>query len=126
MATSGVTGHYIGNQIELTSLQQTVAVFHFLIIILASTATIVDTFNTQNSTALDNIHLASIHLANTIGSVIITGSFKIYGKLDEKLESAPLQHPALDQINMGLRSMTLSVGVVVMGVFIKKNSFIIL
>jgi len=71
--------------------------------------------NCQNPADLDNVHLASIYLANTIGSVTTTGSLVAYGKLDGKLDSAPLQHPARDQINMGLGAATLGAGAVLMG-----------
>jgi len=115
MATGGVAGHYIGHRVEPTSLPQTVAAFHSLVGISASTAAIGDYLNCQNPADLDNVHLASIYLANTIGSVTTTGSLVAYGKLDGKLDSAPLQHPARDQINMGLGAATLGAGAVLMG-----------
>ena len=120
MATGGVAGHYIGHRVEPTSLPQTVAAFHSLVGISASTAAIGDYLNCQNPADLDNVHLASIYLANTIGSVTTTGSLVAYGKLDGKLDSAPLQHPARDQINMGLGAATLGAGAVLMGMFINK------
>ena len=38
-----------------------------------------------------------------------------FGKLDGRLSSAPMNHPARDKINMGLGAATLGAGAVVMG-----------
>mmetsp|Transcript_18830 Transcript_18830/g.26508 ORF Transcript_18830/g.26508 Transcript_18830/m.26508 type:complete len:500 (+) Transcript_18830:1-1500(+) len=115
MAVGGAAGHYIGHRVEPTSLPQTVAAFHSLVGIAASTAAIGDYLNCQNPTQLDNVHLASIYLANVIGSVTTTGSLVAFGKLDGRLDSSPLSHPARDQINMGLGAATLGAGAVFMG-----------
>lgn len=78
---------------------------HFLskvVGIAASAAAIGDFSNAPVTTDLDKVHLASIYLATVIGSVTCTGSLVAFGKLDGRLASAPLAHPARDQINMGL------------------------
>ena len=115
MAAGGAAGHYIGHRVEPTSLPQTVAAFHSLVGIAASTAAIGDYMNCETPSQLDNVHLASIYLANVIGSVTTTGSLVAFGKLDGRLDSAPMQHPARDQINMGLGAATLGAGAVFMG-----------
>jgi len=115
MAAGGALGHYIGNRVEPTSLPQTVAAFHSLVGIAASTAAIGDFMNTPDTTQLDSVHLASIYLATVIGSVTTTGSLVAFGKLDGRLGSAPMKHPARDQINMGLGAATAACGAVVMG-----------
>ena len=115
MAAGGAAGHYIGHRVEPTSLPQTVAAFHSLVGIAASTAAIGDFINCQNPVELDKVHLASIYLANVIGSVTTTGSLVAFGKLDGRLDSSPLQHPARDQVNMGLGAATLGAGAVIMG-----------
>lgn len=115
MAAGGAAGHYIGHRVEPTSLPQTVAAFHSLVGFAASSAAIGDYLNCANPTDLDKVHLSSIYLANTIGSVTTTGSLVAFGKLDGRLESAPMKHPARDQINMGLGAATLGAGAVFMG-----------
>lgn len=115
MAVGGAAGRYIGNRVEPTSLPQTVAAFHSLVGLAASTAAIGDFVNAADTTQLDKVHLASIYLATVIGSVTTTGSLVAFGKLDGRLSSAPMQHPARDQINMGLGAVTLGAGAVVMG-----------
>jgi len=115
MGTGAVAGNYIGNRVEPTSLPQTVAAFHSLVGLAASAAAIGDYLNAPDTTALDGVHLASIYLATVIGSVTFTGSLVAFGKLDERLDSAPLQHPRRDQINMGLGAATLGTGAIVMG-----------
>ena len=68
-----------------------------------------------NPADLDKVHLSSIYLANVIGSVTTTGSLVAFGKLDGRLGSKAMQHPARDQINMGLGAATLGAGAVFMG-----------
>jgi NAD(P) transhydrogenase len=115
MGAGAAAGHYIGNRVEPTSLPQTVAAFHSLVGIAASSAAIGDYLNASSPAELDKVHLASIYLANTIGSVTTTGSLVAFGKLDGRLDSAPMAHPARDQINMGLGLATLGAGGVLMG-----------
>lgn len=115
MGLGGFAGYYIGNRVEPTSLPQTVAAFHSLVGVAASAAAIGDYANVPDAKALDSVHLASIYLATIIGSVTTTGSLVAFAKLDGRLDSAPMQHPARDQINMGLGAATLGAGAVVMG-----------
>ena len=115
MAVGGAAGQYIGNRVEPTSLPQTVAAFHSLVGIAASSAAVGDFINVADPTQLDKVHLASIYLAAVIGSVTTTGSLVAFGKLDGRLSSAPLQHPARDRINAGLGAATIGAGAVIMG-----------
>mmetsp|Transcript_22325 Transcript_22325/g.31350 ORF Transcript_22325/g.31350 Transcript_22325/m.31350 type:complete len:583 (-) Transcript_22325:204-1952(-) len=115
MAAGGAAGHYIGHRVEPTSLPQTVAAFHSLVGLAASSAAVGDFMNVADTTQLDKVHLASVYLASVIGSVTFTGSLVAFGKLDGRLDSSPMQHPARDQINMGLGAATLGAGAVVMG-----------
>lgn len=115
MGAGGVVGKYIGDRVEPTSLPQTVAAFHSLVGIAASTAAIGDFANAPNPADLDKVHLASVYLATIIGSVTCTGSLVAFGKLDGRMGSTPMKHPARDQINMGLGVATLGAGAVVMG-----------
>ena len=111
----GIAGKYIGDRVEPTSLPQTVAAFHSLVGIAASAAAIGDYANAPLASELDKVHLASIYLATVIGSVTCTGSLVAFGKLDGRMSSTPMAHPARDKINMGLGAATLGAGAVVMG-----------
>jgi len=115
MGIGGGIGYVIGNKVEPTSLPQTVAAFHSLVGIAASAAAIGDYMNAPDISALDSVHLASIYLATVIGSVTCTGSLVAFGKLDGRLDSAPLKLDARNQINAGLGLATLGCGAVVMG-----------
>ena len=115
MAVGGAAGKYIGDRVEPTSLPQTVAAFHSLVGIAASAAAVGDFINAPVVSELDKVHLASIYLATVIGSVTCTGSLVAFGKLDGRMSSAPMAHPARDQINMGLGAATLGAGAIVMG-----------
>lgn len=115
MGVGGLAGHAIAKKVDPTSLPQTVAAFHSLVGIAASTAAIGDFLNVQDTSALDGVHLSSIYLATIIGSMTFTGSLVAFGKLDGRMSSAPLKLAARDQINMGLGAATLGAGAVVMG-----------
>lgn len=115
MAGGAVAGNYIGNRVEPTSLPQTVAAFHSLVGLAAAAAAIGDYMNVPDTTKLDGVHLASIYLATVIGSVTFSGSLVAFGKLDGRLDSAPMKLASRDQINMGLGAATLGAGAVVMG-----------
>jgi len=115
MGAGAAAGHYIGNRVEPTSLPQTVAAFHSLVGFAASSAAIGDYLNASNPAELDKVHLASIYLANIIGSVTTTGSLVAFAKLDGRLPSTAMAHPARDQINAGLGLGTLGCGAMFMG-----------
>lgn len=115
MAVGGAAGKYIGDRVEPTSLPQTVAAFHSLVGVAASAAAMGDFINAPVAAELDKVHLASIYLATVIGSVTCTGSLVAFGKLDGRMGSTPMSHPARDQINMGLGAATLGAGAIVMG-----------
>merc|ERR1719469_509837 len=115
MGIGGAAGHYIGHRVEPTSLPQTVAAFHSLVGIAASTAAIGDYMNCASPQELDKVHLASVYLANVIGSVTMTGSLVAFAKLDGRMDSTPMKLGMRDQINMGLGAVTAGAGAIVMG-----------
>ena len=115
MGAGAVGGKYIGDRVAPTSLPQTVAAFHSLVGLAATSAAVGDFCNVPDTTALDGVHLASIYLATIIGSVTFTGSLVAFGKLDGRLPSAPMALGMRDQINMGLGAVTLGCGAIVMG-----------
>ena len=115
MTVDGVAGKYIGDRVKPTSLPQTVAAFHSLVGVGASAAVVGDYTNAESAADLDKVHLTSVYLATIIGSVTCTGSLVAFGKLDGRLGSAPMTHPARDQINLGLGVSSLAAGAVVMG-----------
>ena len=81
----------------------------------AASATAIGDYMLHSGSAessLDAVHLSSIYLATVIGSVTTTGSLVAYGKLDGKLDSAPLSLPGRDAINVGLGASTLLSGAV--------------
>merc|ERR1719469_1259598 len=115
MGIGGAAGHYIGHRVEPTSLPQTVAAFHSLVGIAASTAAIGDYISCADPANLDKVHLASLYLANVIGSVTTTGSLVAFAKLDGRMDSSPMKLGMRDQVNMGLGAVTLGAGAILMG-----------
>jgi len=115
MGVGGAAGHYIGHRVEPTSLPQTVAAFHSLVGIAASTAAIGDYISCADPANLDKVHLASLYLANVIGSVTTTGSLVAFAKLDGRMDSTPMKLTMRDQVNVGLGAVTAGAGAIVMG-----------
>jgi NAD(P) transhydrogenase len=115
MGIGAVAGNMIAKRVDPTSLPQTVAAFHSLVGLAASTAAIGDYLNIEDTTQLDGVHLSSICLATMIGSVTFTGSLVAFGKLDGRMPSTPMKFAYRDQLNMGLGAATLGAGAVVMG-----------
>jgi NAD(P) transhydrogenase len=115
MGVGGVAGNMIAKRVDPTSLPQTVAAFHSLVGLAASTAAVGDYLNVENVSQLDGVHLGSICLATVIGSVTFTGSLVAFGKLDGRMASTPLKLEYRDQLNMGLGTATLGAVAVVMG-----------
>lgn len=115
LGLGGVGGQQIAKRVDPTSLPQTVAAFHSLVGLAASSAAVGDYLNASDPTQLDGVHLASIYLASVIGAVTFTGSLVAFGKLDGRLPSAPMKLEYRDQLNMGLGAVTAGAGAVVMG-----------
>lgn len=115
LGLGGLGGQQIAQRVSPTSLPQTVAAFHSLVGLAASTAAVGDFLNVPDTTKLDGVHLASIYLASVIGSVTFTGSLVAFGKLDGRMPSSPLKLDYRDRLNAGLGAATLGAGAVVMG-----------
>jgi NAD(P) transhydrogenase len=115
LGLGGLGGQQIAQRVSPTSLPQTVAAFHSLVGLAASTAAVGDFLNVPDTTKLDGVHLASIFLASVIGSVTFTGSLVAFGKLDGRMPSSPLKLDYRDRLNAGLGAATLGAGAVVMG-----------
>ncbi len=115
MGIGSLSGYYIGNKTEATSLPQTVAAFHSLVGIAASAAAIGDYINTPDVSKLDSIHLSAIYLATIIGGITTTGSLVAFGKLDGRISAQPMKLEHRDKINAGLAAITLGAGVGIIG-----------
>ena len=109
MGVGGLSGYFIGQKTEATSLPQTVAAFHSLVGIAASAAAIGDYVNAPDIN--DGIRMVSIYLATIIGGVTTTGSIVAFGKLDGRMDAKPLKLENRDAINIGLGVITLGTGV---------------
>ena len=114
MGIGALAGQQIAQRVDPTSLPQTVAAFHSLVGLAASAAAIGDYINSDPA-QLDAVHKASVYLATVIGSVTFTGSLVAFGKLDGRLDSAPLKLNYRDQLNMGLGATTLGAGAMFAG-----------
>ena len=108
MGVGGLSGYFIGQKTEATSLPQTVAAFHSLVGIAASAAAFGDYINMPDTT--DNVRMTAIYLATIIGGITTTGSMVAFGKLDGRMDAKPLRLENRDAINIGLGVITLSTG----------------
>lgn len=91
----GAVGYVMANGLAPTQLPETVALFHSLVGAAAVTTSI-------GSYMMDPHHAVTAWIGTAIGAMTVTGSLVAYGKLAEKLSSAPLSLPAKDMINVGL------------------------
>jgi NAD(P) transhydrogenase len=116
----GAVGYAIGQRVDPTSLPQTVAAFHSLVGLAAVFTAVGDFLNhsAHHPESLDAVRTTSIALATVIGGVTATGSLIAFGKLAEKLSSAPLALPNRDAMNMVAGAATLGC----MGLFIANPS----
>jgi NAD(P) transhydrogenase len=93
-------GAVLASGVGPTELPQTVAAFHSLVGIAAMTGAAGEFLG--NSGSLDIGTLSAIYIATFIGGVTATGSMIAFGKLSGSLDSAPLNLPGRDQLNLGM------------------------
>eukprot|EP00518_Triparma_eleuthera_P013087 CAMPEP_0182477666 /NCGR_PEP_ID=MMETSP1319-20130603/31229_1 /TAXON_ID=172717 /ORGANISM="Bolidomonas pacifica, Strain RCC208" /LENGTH=1074 /DNA_ID=CAMNT_0024678923 /DNA_START=109 /DNA_END=3330 /DNA_ORIENTATION=- len=96
--TGSAIGYSLSRGVGPTELPQTVAAFHSLVGLAAVAGAIGEYLG--NSGSLDAGVLACIYGATFIGGIAATGSMIAYGKLAQLLDSAPLQLPGRDAINL--------------------------
>ena len=93
-------GSALASQVGPTELPQTVAAFHSLVGIAAMTGAAGEFLGNSGDLAIGT--LSSIYLATFIGGVTFSGSLVAFGKLSGMIDSAPLQLPGRDQLNLGM------------------------
>lgn len=104
----GLAGYLISKKIGPTELPQAVAAFHSLVG-LAATATAVGDFMVHDpAAAASTFHSISTYLGAWMGSITATGSVIAYGKLSGQMNSAALQLPGRDFINLGLAATSVA------------------
>jgi NAD(P) transhydrogenase len=94
-------GTLIARRIDPTSLPEAVAAFHSLVGVAALSTAVGDWWVHDLSHA-STFHSISTYMGAWMGSITATGSVIAWGKLSENMDSAALQLPMRDQINMGL------------------------
>ncbi len=93
-------GAVLASGIGPTELPQTVAAFHSLVGIAAMAGAAGEYLGNSGDLAVGT--LSSIYLATLIGGVTFAGSIVAFGKLSEMMDSAPLQLPGRDQLNLAM------------------------
>merc|ERR1711935_736673 len=102
-------GSAFASNVGPTELPQTVAAFHSLVGIAAMAGAAGEFLGNSGDLAVGT--LSSIYLATFIGGVTFSGSLVAFGKLAGTLDSAPLQLPGRDQLNLAmLGAVTLGMG----------------
>lgn len=100
----GLLGYRIAAQVTPTGLPQLVALFHSFVG-MAATLTCVGTHYHEyphfEHMADAGVHMNSIFAGTAIGAITFTGSLIAWGKLDERLDSAALDLPGKNFINLG-------------------------
>ena len=107
--TGAAIGTALASKVGPTELPQTVAAFHSLVGIAAMAGAAGEFLGHSGDLAVGT--LSSIYLATFIGGVTFSGSLVAFGKLAGVLDSAPLQLPGRDQLNLAmLGACTLGMG----------------
>jgi NAD(P) transhydrogenase len=96
-------GSVIASGVGPTELPQTVAAFHSLVGIAAMSGAIGEFLGGSGDLVAGT--LSAIYLATFIGGVTFAGSIVAFGKLSGMMDSAPLQLPGRDQLNLGMLSV---------------------
>jgi NAD(P) transhydrogenase len=99
-------GSVIASGVGPTELPQTVAAFHSLVGVAAMAGAVGEFLAGSGDLAAGT--LSAIYLATFIGGVTFAGSIVAFGKLSGMMDSAPLQLPARDQINLGMLSLCIA------------------
>lgn len=93
-------GAVIASKVGPTELPQTVAAFHSLVGLAAMAGAAGEFLLSGDSLSMGTN--AMIYLATFIGGVTFAGSIVAFGKLSGMMDSAPLQLPGRDQLNLGM------------------------
>jgi NAD(P) transhydrogenase len=96
-------GSVIASGVGPTELPQTVAAFHSLVGVAAMAGAIGEFLGGSGDLVAGT--LSAIYLATFIGGVTFAGSIVAFGKLSGMMDSAPLQLPGRDQLNLGMLSV---------------------
>ena len=110
MGISGTLGTYIGHKVPITSLPETVAIFHSLVGVAAVTTSLASFFITGDPTLL---HTFSCFLGTAIGSITTTGSIAAFLKLSGIVKSG-FHLPGQQYLNKPLSAITLVAGAAMM------------
>ena len=100
----GLIGYRIASTVTPTELPQLVALFHSFVGLAASLTcmgTHYHEFAHFGHMADAGVHMNSIYAGTAIGAITFTGSLVAWGKLDERLDSAALDLPGKNLINLG-------------------------
>lgn len=98
--TGAAIGAFLASKVGPTELPQTVAAFHSLVGLAAMAGAAGEFFSSGG--ALDVGTMSAIYLATFIGGVTFAGSIVAFGKLAGMMDSAPLQLPGRDQLNLAM------------------------
>ena len=93
-------GAVVASKVGPTELPQTVAAFHSLVGLAAMAGAAGEYLISGDELSLGTN--AMIYLATFIGGVTFSGSVVAFGKLSGMMDSAPLQLPGRDQLNLGM------------------------
>merc|ERR1719361_1909228 len=99
MGSGALLGGGLGMKVEPIALPQTVAAFHSLVG-LAAMVTSIASYQAHPVPGCNLHNVASI-VGDFIGGVTLAGSLVAFGKLDGRMDSAPLSLPGKNLINAG-------------------------
>jgi NAD(P) transhydrogenase len=108
LGIGAVGGLYIGQNVEVTSLPQTVAAFHSFVGLAACLVSFASLrHHHELGLPPDVIHKIAVYFGSWIGGITFTGSLVAYGKLQGLLASSPLLLPGRNLLNLTMASVCL-------------------
>merc|ERR1719336_836513 len=108
LGSGAVVGAGVGFKVEPIALPQTVAAFHSLVG-LAAMVTSIASYQAHPTPGCNLHNVASI-VGDFIGGVTLAGSLVAFGKLDGRMDSAPLSLPGKNLINAGSLAAQIGLG----------------
>lgn len=102
IVVGGSIGTYIARQVEMTSMPQLVAALHSFVGLAAVLVALGTFMNYGAAGDLNGGLLAELAIGSFIGAITFTGSVVAFGKLDGRIDSAPLQFSGQHMLNLGL------------------------
>ncbi len=103
MAAGGAIGAWKARTVEMTGMPELIAMLHSFVGLAAVLVGFNSYFGSQSPAGhRDAVHDIEVFIGVFIGAITLTGSIVAYGKLSEKMKSAPMTLPGRHVLNLSI------------------------